>query len=90
MASLEVIAKGRQILSGCRYCEVGCPWSGWSNTMHDLGEDKNGIPLVGLCERKQLGLANGEEVDWKHITAQQVVSEILNEDGYVDTLHLGC
>lgn len=26
----------------------------------------------------------------ERVAAQQAVSEILNEDGYIDTLHLGC
>lgn len=30
------------------------------------------------------------ELRRKHTTAQQVVSEMLSEDGCIDTLHLGC
>lgn len=39
------------------------------------------VPAIGLFLKKR---------DEEQVSAQQVTSEILNEDGYIDTLHLGC
>lgn len=58
-----------------------------------------GEPIIcaGLCNTvscplplwRAIGMPKPQE-GHPIVTAQQVVSEMLNEDGYIDPLHLGC